>query len=39
LAAAEVVRGQDTFEKDLLLNAFEPELEAFEIYPTLTRCS
>jgi hypothetical protein len=39
VAAAEVVRGQDAFEKIYLLNALEPELEAFEIYPTLTRCS
>jgi hypothetical protein len=38
VAAAEVVRGQDAFEKIYLLNALEPELEAFEIYPTLMRC-
>jgi hypothetical protein len=37
--AAEVVCGQNAFERIYLLNALEPGLEAFEIYPTLTRCS
>lgn len=37
--AAEVVHGQNAFEKIYLLNALEPGLEAFEICPTLTRCS
>jgi len=37
--ATEAVRGQNVFEKVYLLNALEPGLEAFEIYPALTRCS
>lgn len=37
--AAQVVRGQDSFEKIYLLNALEPGAEAFEIYPGCTRCS
>lgn len=37
--AAEVVRGQNAFEKIYLLNALEPGLEAFEIYPACIRCA
>ena len=37
--SAEVVHGQNAFEKIYLLSALQPGLEAFEIYPTLTRCS
>lgn len=37
--AAQAVRGQDSFEKVYLLNALEPGLEAYEIYPECTRCS
>lgn len=36
--AAAVVRGQTAYEKIYLLNAMEPGFEAFEIYPTCTRC-
>jgi hypothetical protein len=37
--AAEAVRGQTPFDKIYVLHALEPELEAFEIYPTCTRCT
>lgn len=37
--AAREVSGQTIFEKIYLLNALEPGLEAFEIYPGCTRCS
>jgi hypothetical protein len=37
--AAQVVRGQDSFERIYLLKALEPGLEAYEIYPDCTRCS
>jgi len=37
--AADAVRGQTAFEKIYLLNALEPGLEAFEIFPTCVRCS
>ncbi len=37
--AAAVVAGQTAFEKIYLLNALEPGLEAFEIYPTCVRCA
>jgi hypothetical protein len=37
--AVEAIHGQNAFEKIYLLNALEPGLEAFEIYPALTRCS
>ena len=37
--AAHAVRGQTAFEKIYLLNALEPGLEAFEIFPACVRCS
>ena len=37
--AAGVVRAQTAFEKIYLLNALEPGLEAFEIFPTCARCT
>jgi hypothetical protein len=37
--AADAVRGQKVFEKVYLLNALQPGLEAFEIYPACLRCS
>ena len=37
--AADSVREQATFEKIYLLNALEPELEAFELYPVCARCA
>ena len=37
--AADAVRGQTSFEKIYLLNALEPGLEAFEIFPACVRCS
>jgi hypothetical protein len=37
--AAEAVRGQRTFEKIYLLQALEPGLEAYEIYPACVRCA
>lgn len=37
--AAQAVREQNSFEKIYLLNALEPGLEVFEIYPRCTRCS
>jgi hypothetical protein len=37
--AADAVRGQAAFEKIYLLNALEPGLEAFEIFPACVRCS
>ncbi len=36
---ADVVRGQTAFEKVYLLNAVEPELEAYEIAPACARCA
>lgn len=36
--AAGTVRGQKAFEKIYLLNALEPGLEAFEIFPACVRC-
>ncbi len=38
-AAADAVRGQEAFERIYLLNALEPGLEAYEIYPNCVRCS
>ena len=37
--AAGVVHGQKAFEKIYLLNALEPGLEVFEIYPACARCT
>jgi hypothetical protein len=37
--AAQLVNGQSGFEKIYLLKALEPELEAFEISPSFTRCA
>ncbi len=37
--AADAVRGQTAFAKIYLLNALEPSLEAFEIFPACVRCS
>jgi len=36
--AAEIVSRQASFEKIYLLNAIEPGLEAFEIFPNVTTC-
>ena len=38
-AAADAVRGQEAFEKIYLLNALEPAVEAYEIYPNFVRCA
>jgi len=38
LFASQAVAGQATFEKIYLLNALQPGLEAFEIYPDSVRC-
>jgi len=35
---AQAVRGQDRFERIYLLNALEPGLQAFEIFPALAEC-
>ncbi len=37
-AAAKVVAGQSRFERIYLLNAVEPGLEAFEIFPAPVKC-
>jgi hypothetical protein len=37
--AANMVSGQTMFEKIYLLNALEPGLEAFEIFPACMRCN
>jgi hypothetical protein len=37
--AARVIRGQNAFEKIYLLQALEPGLEAYEIYPACVRCA
>ena len=36
--AAHAVRGQARFERIYLLNALNPGLEAFEIFPALAEC-
>jgi hypothetical protein len=36
---AQRVGGQSLFEKIYLLNALEPGLEAYEIFPTVTKCN
>ena len=36
--AARMVAGQSSFEKIFLLKALEPQLEAYEVFPLLTRC-
>jgi hypothetical protein len=36
--AGHAVRGQDRFERIYLLNALEPALQAFEIFPALAEC-
>src|SRR4029077_5205514 len=38
-AAADAVRGQEAFENIYLLNALEPAVEAYEIYPNFVRCA
>jgi hypothetical protein len=37
--AADVVRGQTAYDRIYLLNAVEPGLELYEIYPTCARCT
>ena len=34
----QAVRGQGRFERMYLLNALEPGLQAFDIFPALTEC-
>jgi len=36
--AGQAVRGQNRFERIYLLNALEPGLQAFEIFPALAEC-
>jgi hypothetical protein len=36
---AKAIRGKAAFEKVYLLNALQPGLEAFEIYPACARCN
>ena len=36
--AAQAVRNQNRFERIYLLNALEPGLQAFEIFPALAEC-